>query len=54
MFNGLGKVAEGIMGPKEKLVSSPACTVLPLLWEGRIYNHHILIEYREILSIQSK
>ena len=42
------------MGPKEKLVSSPACTVLPLLWEGRIYNHHILIEYREILSIQSK
>ena len=54
MLNGLGKVAEGIMGPKEKLVNSPVCMVLPLLWEGRIHNHHILIEYREILSIQSK
>ena len=42
------------MGPKEKLVNSPVCMVLPLLWEGRIHNHHILIEYREILSIQSK
>ena len=47
-------LAEGIMGPKEKLVNSPTCTVLPLLWEGRIHNHHRLIEYREILSIQSK
>ena len=42
------------MGPKEKLVNSPVCMVLPLLWEGGIHNHHILIEYREILSIQSK
>ena len=42
------------MGPKEKLVNSPACMVLPLLWEGRIHNCHILIEYRELLSIQSK